>query len=88
MALAKKDDQTQIVLDAVKDQKTITEDATVKVVGENGPETLINQDEHPAATPTVVKMVRETPMHAGGPVTADVHEDEVAGWLKAGWNKA
>lgn len=45
-------------------------------------------DEPTAAPTATVKMVRETPMHAGGPVTADVHEDEVAGWLKAGWNKA
>lgn len=32
-----------------------------------------------------VKMRRDEPVYPGGPVTADVHPDEVDNWLKAGW---
>lgn len=34
-----------------------------------------------------VKMVREVPDFPGGPVTADVHPDEVEGFNAAGWVK-
>jgi hypothetical protein len=30
-------------------------------------------------------MGRIEPIHPGGPTTADVHEDEVPSWMKAGW---
>lgn len=52
----------------------------------------------PASTPTpapkvkkesaLVKMVRETPMFPGGPVTADVAKSEVAHWLSNDWKVA
>lgn len=32
-----------------------------------------------------VKMRRDEPVYPGGPVTADVHPDEVDNWRKAGW---
>ena len=33
----------------------------------------------------IVKMAREAPMVPGGPVTADVHPDEVEAWKLHGW---
>jgi hypothetical protein len=33
----------------------------------------------------LIKMGRIEPIHPGGPTTADVHEDEVMSWMKAGW---
>jgi hypothetical protein len=33
----------------------------------------------------LIRMRRSEPAHAGGPVKADVHPDEVAGFLGAGW---
>lgn len=78
-----KDDKTPAADDAVKPAETPEPAAEVKP-----PDAAAVKSDQPAAPTATVKMVRETPMHAGGPVTADVHEDEVAGWLKAGWNKA
>jgi hypothetical protein len=40
------------------------------------------------AEPATVAMVRAAPAFAGGPVTADVHPDEVGGWLASGWTVA
>lgn len=33
-----------------------------------------------------IKMFRETPQNVGGPVLADVHPDEVAGFVAGGWS--
>ncbi len=33
----------------------------------------------------LIKMERDTPTHPGGPVTADVHPDEVEGMKKHDW---
>lgn len=91
MALAKKDEQTTLVPGEEKEPKPIVEDEGLKIVGEKGPEkgpkNPSSQDD-PTNDPTVVKMTRETPMHKGGPTTADVHPDEVDAWIKAGWAKA
>lgn len=35
-----------------------------------------------------IPMERDAPTHAGGPVTADVHPEEVAHWEARGWRKA
>jgi hypothetical protein len=35
-----------------------------------------------------IPMVRDEPVHPGGPTTADVHPDEVANWRAAGWQVA
>lgn len=32
-----------------------------------------------------VRMIRDEPMHDGGPVEADVHPDEVQNWFAVGW---
>lgn len=40
----------------------------------------------PAAKKTVA-MVRDEPMMEGGPVTADVHPDEVENWRAVGWRQ-
>lgn len=32
-----------------------------------------------------VSMVRDEPMHPGGPTEADVHPDEVENWKQGGW---
>lgn len=37
------------------------------------------------APPKMVKMVRDTPMHPGGPTTADVPESEIGSWAAADW---
>ncbi|HKX32092.1 MAG TPA: hypothetical protein VJ302_30680 [Blastocatellia bacterium] len=34
----------------------------------------------------LVKMVRPQPQFPGGPITADVHPDEVANYLAGGWS--
>lgn len=34
---------------------------------------------------STIKMRRDEPVHPGGPVTADVHPEEVANWQQAGW---
>ena len=34
---------------------------------------------------TLVKMVRDTPLQVSGPTTADVHPNEVQGWMSCGW---
>lgn len=36
----------------------------------------------------LVKMIREVPSHVNGPTTADVHPDEVSGWMAGGWKVA
>lgn len=36
----------------------------------------------------LVHMVREQPPFPGGPVTADVHPDEVENWRASGWVEA
>lgn len=33
----------------------------------------------------LVRMVRDAPQHPGGPVTADVHPDEVPSYSAADW---
>ena len=33
----------------------------------------------------IMKMTREEPMFPGGPMTADVHPNEVEAWKLAGW---
>ena len=33
----------------------------------------------------LVKMVRDTPLQVSGPTTADVHPNEVSGWMSCGW---
>ena len=33
----------------------------------------------------LIKMRRATPQHEGGPVTADVHRDEVSAYLQVDW---
>lgn len=38
-----------------------------------------------AATVTLVRMYRDTPMHPNGPTTADVHPDEVGLWAAQDW---
>jgi hypothetical protein len=40
------------------------------------------------AKPALVKMIRAQPAHPGGPVTADVHADEVKSYEGGGWHKA
>jgi hypothetical protein len=35
-----------------------------------------------------IPMVRDMPVHPGGPVAADVHPDEVAHWRAHGWREA
>lgn len=40
------------------------------------------------ASAKTVKMVRDQPMHEGGPTEADVHPDEVENWTAAGWRKS
>ena len=35
--------------------------------------------------PKLVKMFRDSPLFPGGPITADVHPAEVAGWASFGW---
>ncbi|OQW74857.1 MAG: hypothetical protein BVN35_09590 [Proteobacteria bacterium ST_bin11] len=42
-------------------------------------------EEPVSASFDLVKMTRETPVHADGPTTADVHPDELFNWLAAGW---
>ena len=37
--------------------------------------------------PALVRMERDEPQFAGGPVTASVHPDEVGNWLAGGWRK-
>lgn len=41
----------------------------------------------PAALPPphLIKMHRTSPMHKGGPTTADVHPREVENWKLHGW---
>lgn len=39
------------------------------------------------AGPRLVKMKRLYPQHPGGPLTADVHPEEVANYAKHGWLK-
>lgn len=41
-----------------------------------------------AGPPKLVKMVRDTPMHPGGPTTADVPETEIGSWAMADWKVA
>lgn len=41
-----------------------------------------------AALSTTVQMVRDEPQFPNGPVTADVHPDEVANWAVHGWRPA
>lgn len=41
----------------------------------------------PASPPETVRMKRSEPMHVRGPVTADVHPDEVENWKAAGWKE-
>lgn len=50
---------------------------------------MANEKDKDAKEPKVetVKMVREVPAFPGGPVTADVHPDEVEGFSAAGWVK-
>lgn len=36
----------------------------------------------------LVRMVRDTPQHKGGPVTADVHPEEVADYSAHDWRVA
>lgn len=38
-------------------------------------------------TASTIKMVRNEPIVEGGPCEADVHPNEVDGWIKAGWRK-
>lgn len=39
-------------------------------------------------TQETVAMIRDEPLHDGGPTTADVHPDEVAGMQAHGWRVA
>lgn len=41
-----------------------------------------------AKVPKLIKMNRSEPVHPGGPVTADVHPDEVENWYAGGWRPA
>lgn len=36
----------------------------------------------------LVKMIREEPQRSGGPLTADVHPDEVVNYQRGGWQIA
>lgn len=45
-------------------------------------------DEPKKAAPETLQMVRDEPQFPGGPVTADVHPDEVANFQRAGWRLA
>lgn len=73
-----------------KDDKTPHADDAAKPAEVKPPDAAAVKSDQPAAPEpaTTVKMVREAPMHKGGPVTADVHSDEVDAWIKAGWTKA
>lgn len=42
-------------------------------------------EQSPAPAECTVQMVRDEPMHPGGPTTADVHPDEVQNWERHGW---
>lgn len=41
-----------------------------------------------AEKPKHVRMKRHAPQNGGGPVTADVHPDEVANYEQGGWHQA
>ena len=42
----------------------------------------------PKRSAGTVRMVRDAPQHKGGPLTADVHPDEVDNYAKRGWRHA
>ena len=42
-------------------------------------------EQTPAPAEGTVAMVRDEPMHPGGPTTAEVHPDEVQNWERHGW---
>lgn len=46
---------------------------------------IVAKSKEEAATVKLVKMYRDTPMHPGGPTTAEVHPDEVGLWAVQDW---
>lgn len=59
--------------------------AVAPEVKDERPGDVERHQEEPAAI--TVQMVRDEPQHAGGPVTADVHPDEVDSFASAGWTR-
>lgn len=59
-------------------------------IAEAPPDAAGADDQTGASAPVVVftvPMQRDEPPHPGGPVTADVHPDEVENWRSAGWRE-
>lgn len=46
---------------------------------------IVAKSKEDAATVKLVKMYRDTPMHPGGPTTAEVHPDEIGPWAAQDW---
>lgn len=51
---------------------------------EDGRLSVGDQGQQPPAVETI-RMVRDEPIHPGGPTSADVHPDEVDNWAAADW---
>lgn len=46
---------------------------------------IVAKSKEEAATVKLVKMYRDTPMHPGGPTTAEVHPNDVGLWAVQDW---
>ena len=68
-------------------KKTVAELEALEKVDGLGDETLALASE-PVADIVYVMMARSTPSFAGGPVTAQVHPDEVGNFEAGGWSVA
>lgn len=53
------------------------------------PPKKLGTEEHKQSevAPKTVPMERDEPIVQGGPTRADVHPEEVANWIAAGWRK-
>jgi hypothetical protein len=68
-------------------------DVATTASGDTSSQENVEADVHPdeghqaedAAQIDTVRMIRDEPMHDGGPVEADVHPDEVQNWFAVGW---
>lgn len=68
------------------DQQSLTAPADAGAAAAGAPtEDPVAEIVRKSRPPKLVKMYRETPMHPGGPTTAEVPESELGSWAMADW---
>jgi hypothetical protein len=70
---------------ATKKQTAVDEAATALAATDGMPAESADADNSPRLVDELIAMRRDAPLHENGPTTAEVHPEEVAHWLTAGW---